>query len=303
MNKEIRHIIIKHLNGSKANQIEEFDYQANDTISFGRATHNDLQFDSQEDNAVSREHGNISKGESFGNFIITDKNSLNGTYVNGQKVNGSQSLNPGDEISLGAKGPRFQFDLNPRLSDSAATQLINIPAADATMEYNLETQEEPPKNGIGKETFERAIVTERKRSQKTLISVIAAVLLVATTLGYTFKDKLLPANNQGGTKDTIVVQPEMPVIPTQFSPEVIAKENVNKVVFIEFGFKLTHAPTGDDIYHYYESVKDEKTGQITQVPLFIEIEKGVIEPYLGLRKNVDVGAPIARAQRYACLSG
>ncbi|MEM8886546.1 MAG: trypsin-like peptidase domain-containing protein [Bacteroidota bacterium] len=296
MNKEIRHIIIKHLNGSKANQIEEFDYQANDTISFGRATHNDLQFDSQEDNAVSREHGNISKGESFGSFIITDKNSLNGTYVNGQKVNGSQSLNPGDEISLGAKGPRFQFDLNPRMSDSAATQLINIPAADATMEYNLETEVEPVKDGIGKETFERAIVTERKRSQKTLISVVAAVLLVATTLGYTFKDKLLPANNISGTKDTIVVKPDMPVIPTQFSPEVIARENTDKVVFIEFGFKLIHAPTGDDIYHQYTRQKDPKTGKEYLMPLFIEMEQGVIEPLLGLRKDVEEGAPIAMSQ-------
>lgn len=293
MNKEIKHLIIKHLNGSKANQIEEFDYQANDTITFGRSTQNDLQFDSEEDNAVSREHGSISKGSTLGSFTLTDNNSLNGTYINQQKITGTQPLRPGDEISLGVKGPKFQFDINPSLSDHAATQLINIPNVEATREYRVEEESAPAKDGIGKATFERAIVTERKRSQKTLISVLGAVLLVATTLGYTFKDKILPAQNDLPPQ---VIEKTTQIVQEAFSPEIIAKENTDKVVFIEFGFKLIHVPTGDDIYHQYTRQKDKKTGQEYLVPLFIEMEQGVIEPLLGLKKDVVDGAPIAMSQ-------
>jgi len=295
MNKEIKHIIIRHLSGSKANQIEEFDYQDNDTISFGRAASNQLQFDVEQDNAVSREHGVIEKGETLGTFTITDHNSLNGTYVNGQKLNGSRSLLPGDEVSLGAKGPRFQFDINPSLADNAATQLIQIPAADPTMEHSIVEEASIAKVGIGKETFQRAIVTERKRSQKTLISVIGAILLVTTALGYTFKDRIIPSKDDFASKtDTVkVITNTTTVVAEDFSPEKIARENSDKVVFIEFGFKLIHAPTGDDIYHQYTRRKDEKTGKEYLMPLFIEMEPGVIEPLLGLKKDVPEGAPIA----------
>lgn len=293
MSTEIRHIIIKHLSGSKINQIEEFDYQANDSISFGRAIQNQLQFDAEQDNAVSREHGTITKGDTIGLFTLTDNNSLNGTYLNGQKVTGSVTLKPGDEITLGANGPRFLFDVNPSLVSADATQLINIPAAAATAEYQIESSIEPQKAGIGKETFERAIVSERKRSKKTLVSVLGAALLVFTVLGYTFKDKILPTP---APTETQVVTHTTTVVEEAFSPEKIAKENTEKVVFIEFGFKLTHAPTGDDIYHQYSRQKDEKTGKEYLMPLFIEMEPGVVEPLLGLKKNVIDGAPIAMAQ-------
>lgn len=293
MSTEIKHIIIKHLNGSKANQIEEFDYQANDTISFGRATTNDLQFDSEEDNAVSRQHGSIAKGAVAGSFTLSDNNSLNGTYLNGQKITGTETLKPGDEISLGAKGPKFLFDVNPSMVDSAATQLINIPNMEATREFSVQEDDAPVKEGIGKQTFERAIVTERKRSQKTLISVLGAILLVGTTLGYTFKDTIFPEPLEPSTK---VVERTTEVVRDAFSPEVIARENTDKVVFIEFGFKLMHVPTGDDIYHQYTKQKDKKTGQEYKVPLFIEMEPGVIEPLLGLKKDVPVGKAIAMSQ-------
>lgn len=295
MNKEIKQIIIRHLSGSKANQVEEFDYQDNHTISFGRAASNHLQFDVDQDSAVSREHGMIERGETAGTFTITDHNSLNGTYVNGQKITGSHPIHPGDEVSLGAKGPRFQFDVNPSIADPAATQLIHIPAANPTMEHSIVEETTPAKAGIGKETFERAIFTERKRSQKTLISVIGAILLVTTALGYTFKDQLIPSKDDfvAGTDTVKVITNTTTVVEEAFSPARIAKENTDKVVFIEFGFKLIHAPTGDDIYHQYTRQKDEKTGKEYVMPLFIEMEPGVIEPLLGLKKDVVEGAPIA----------
>lgn len=290
MKSPIQHIIIKHLSGGKENQVEEFDYQANDSISFGRSAQSDLLFDSEEDTAVSRNHGKISKGEEAGSFFITDNNSLNGTFINGNKITGTHVIHPGDEIMLGAKGPRFLFDINPRLQQDAATQLIDLPGADATREMDIEepqAQSAPVKQGIGQQTFERAIIGERKRSQKTMISIIGGIVLVLSALGYTFKDNL-------AGKEVVKVLPgkETTIIET-FSPEKIARDNTDKVVFIEFGFKLIHTGTGDDIYHQYSLQKNNNTGKNELWPLFIEVQPGVIEPYLGLKKDVTHGAPIA----------
>ena len=289
MKQEIKHIIIKHLSGGKENQIEEFDYQSNHTISFGRSLENDLQYDSEQDSMVSRSHGYISKGTEPASFSITDNNSLNGTYVNGNKIAGSHILRPGDEVMLGAKGPRFIFDTHPSLGGSAATQLINIPNVQATQEMVLPEESAsvaPAHAGIGKETFERAIVTERKRSQKTLISVIGALVLVVSALGYTFRDQIVPPPPEP-------IEPPVVNIPVTLNPETIAADNMDKVVFIEFGYKLIHTGTGDDVYHHYSLQKDKKSGKEYLVPLYIEVEPGVIEPYLGLKKNVQYGAPIA----------
>ena len=294
MNQEIKQIIIRHLNGSKANQIEEFDYEANDQISFGRAAQNHLQFDAEKDTSVSRNHGTISRGSAPGSFIIKDNNSTNGTFVNGNKISGTVELHPGDEIMLGKNGPVFQFDLNPSPVDHAATQLIDI--SPATMEYSLEEESEAVKTGIGKDTFERAIVTERKRSQKTLFSVLGAAVLLVAALGFAFRGSLFSSGSDGMNDTVQVINNTQTVIQDAFSAEKIARENTNKVVFIEFGFKLIHAPTGDDVYHQYTTQKDKKTGKEYVVPLFIEMERGLVEPLLGLRKNVPLGAPIAMSQ-------
>ena len=104
------------------------------------------------------------------------------------------------------KGPKFSFDIYPRVQDNLATQVVNIgPEVGATQEVSLTAQEvgAPEKTGIGKETFERAIVNERKRSQKTTVSILAAAVLVLLTLGYTFRDSILP-------EPPVVEIPEMP---------------------------------------------------------------------------------------------
>ena len=291
MKEEIKHIIIKHLSGGKENQVEEFAYANADTISFGRAADSDIQFDSEQDAAVSRNHGQISKGSEPGTFTIVDKGSLNGTFVNGTKITKEEPVHPGDEITLGPKGPKFVFDIYPRVTHQAATQLVEIPSMEpATREIQFEEDLSPAPapsgQGIGKETFERAIVSERKRSQKTTVSIIAAALLVLLTLGYTFRDSILPEAPE-------VVIPDIPTYDEPIDIAAIAQTNTDKVVFIEFGYKLLHTASGDDVYHHYSLQKDEKTGKEYLVPLFIEVEPGVIEPYLGLKKDVTYGAPIA----------
>ncbi|WP_026103919.1 PrsW family glutamic-type intramembrane protease [Anabaena sp. PCC 7108] len=63
---------------------------------------------------VSRRHAvvrplSVSPDSRF-SWVICDLNSANGTFLNGQLLQGSQELHHGDRISLGADGPQFIFE-------------------------------------------------------------------------------------------------------------------------------------------------------------------------------------------------
>src|ERR1700683_487513 len=110
MNSSIEKYVIKYISGSKANQVEEFDFAKNQ-LSFGRAAENDIQFDPEQEVIVSRQHGTISKISSDPlKFTITDNNSRNGIFVNKTRVKGTVALQAGDEVQLGSNGPVFSFD-------------------------------------------------------------------------------------------------------------------------------------------------------------------------------------------------
>ncbi len=70
--------------------------------SLGRHPNNSIQL---LDKIVSKEHCTIElRGEAF---VLRDAGSLNGTYINGERVKGEQLLRHGDEISLGSTRARF----------------------------------------------------------------------------------------------------------------------------------------------------------------------------------------------------
>lgn len=286
---KINKIIIRHTQGGKSNQNEEFDFTKTNKITLGRSSDNDVQFDPDTDNGVSRQHAVITKGEGEGQFYIEDQQSLNGVFVNAEKISNKKELFAGDEIQLGLKGPKFTFDLNPRPQVVKATELMSV--YDATREMEIEEAVEvgntPQKESIGKETFERAIVQERKKSTFNVAAMMLGLVLIASALGYSFRDKLF------GQK-TIVENKET-VIKDDFDAASIAEKNMNKLVLIETGWKLSHAQFGDDIYHEYTVIKDPQTKQDVSVPIFLEVSQGVIEPLLGLRRNISNGEPIASA--------
>lgn len=67
------------------------------TITIGRLDTNDVTLT---DMSVSREHAQIIRFDD-GTYSITDLNSLNGTYVNGQRINGTATLNENDSVRIG----------------------------------------------------------------------------------------------------------------------------------------------------------------------------------------------------------
>ena len=66
------------------------------SLNIGRAENNDIVIASP---IVSAEHAIVSFVK--GNYIITDLDSTNGTFLNDKKISGSAIVKPGDEISIG----------------------------------------------------------------------------------------------------------------------------------------------------------------------------------------------------------
>jgi hypothetical protein len=53
-----------------------------------------------DDPEISRQHAKISRNPQ-GQLVVEDLASTNGTYVNGQRISGPQTLNPGDTVQMG----------------------------------------------------------------------------------------------------------------------------------------------------------------------------------------------------------
>jgi hypothetical protein len=81
------------------------DYRLNvGSTAIGRASDNDVVLD---DDTVSRQHALIREDQ--GHFTLQDRGSLDGTYLNGEKIRGAVTLQDGDEIGLGNTVLRFKI--------------------------------------------------------------------------------------------------------------------------------------------------------------------------------------------------
>jgi len=70
----------------------------------GRASDNEVVLD---DDTVSRQHALIREDQ--GHFTLQDRGSLDGTFLNGEKIRGSVTLQDGDEIGMGNSVLRFKI--------------------------------------------------------------------------------------------------------------------------------------------------------------------------------------------------
>lgn len=90
--------------GSRAGQRAGFD---KDVITIGRHPSNDFRFDPEKDPDVSSKHAEIRiTGQSA---TLRDLGSTNGTFVNGQRVQGDRGLGNGDVIGFGDAGPKLEI--------------------------------------------------------------------------------------------------------------------------------------------------------------------------------------------------
>ena len=202
-------IVIRHLSGSKVNQIDQFDLAGLQEITLGRDPKSTVAYDLQRDDEVSRRHAVIRiKNDKELYFRIADLNSSNGTMLNGERIGGEVELLPDDVVELGAGGPKFTFDVQPRPAslpsrtramstmgavDAAATRIVAATQAEAaTAERSVvpgtqergaattaTTSSTPARTPVGKATILRMLSDERRSSRQVWIAALAAVLVLA----------------------------------------------------------------------------------------------------------------------------
>jgi len=99
---------LRILTGVRAGRTQTFQQTL---ISIGRDAGSDLRFDPARDLDVSAAHAEIRGGP--GGYTIADKQSTNGTFVNGVRLTGSapHPLHDGDVIAFGADGPTVKVGL------------------------------------------------------------------------------------------------------------------------------------------------------------------------------------------------
>jgi serine protease Do len=209
---DIERIVIRHVSGSKANQIEQIPFVGLTEITIGRDPSSNIAFDSPRDDIASRRHAviRVVRGDQI-SFRLADLASSNGTFLNGERITEEKELLPEDTIGLGKNGLKFIFDVQPRpanlvsrtrvidINDPATTRVIktaeiaaSTAAQDVVTKGNISVEpaaqrfEPPPKPGIGKETVIRMLGEERRATSRVWISALVGVAAFAALGGGAF---------------------------------------------------------------------------------------------------------------------
>jgi len=264
-------IVLRHLSGSKQNQVEEFPLAHFRELIFGRDPSSSVKYDPNRDDLVGRQHAKILQDPADPNqFIITDLNSRNGTFVNRQRIVGSVRIGPGDTVQFGAGGPEFQFDLEPRpQSDMRPTRLEGTTASYGsspvtTPPTRMGAGSSPmapmgsmpmgpgptmPASGtVGKATVERMIAQNKSDSRKFIfIGGALLILVVVAVAGFLIYRQITSNKELSDTKAALSAA----AASAPMSPADIAKAYTNSVVYIEAGWKLIYTSNGGQVYHKF----------------------------------------------------
>jgi pSer/pThr/pTyr-binding forkhead associated (FHA) protein len=184
--KLMHRIILKHISGSKANQVDEFPVDQYKALTLGRDTDQTVHYDPDRDDLVSKQHARIFCEEGHDDkFLITDLNSRNGTYVNKRRISDTASIVPGDVIQLGPGGPEFQFDLEPP-PDSMLRPTREAEPVRETRESvsNPSLSSALTKPPVGRATVERMLSVYQQSSRRTLVNLAAIMVGVHESHDY-----------------------------------------------------------------------------------------------------------------------
>lgn len=290
--------IIRHLTGLKAHQEASFAASEFATpLTLGRDPASRVVFDDADD-AVSRQHARIERrGDGF---VLVDAQSANGLFVNRIRVDGETLLTHGDILQFGRGGPQASVHLDPPPAPaSRATRLVSDSAAKPTREVDpaaattLSGTEVPAASArIGRATVERLITTEKARSTRLTVNIVAGLIAVIGAFGVWQvlegqKRDTQTASQLKSERD--VAEAKIAAARQEAAAQVAAlesKANLSKrmkdayaasTVFIEVAWRLTDTATGRQIYH--ATVALEEKGN---VPAYVRTEDGSYEPLLQL---------------------
>ncbi|MBW4464591.1 MAG: PrsW family intramembrane metalloprotease [Pegethrix bostrychoides GSE-TBD4-15B] len=130
-------------------------------VVIGRDPRCQIVLDSQLYGSVSRQHVRISPiSTAPSGWQICDLDSANGTFINGQRLQGCRHLQPGDLISLSQTGPQFMFELRGAVSGTVTKEpasqpptepdlLIRTSSPPAKWGQNLDPARDPARDSAG----------------------------------------------------------------------------------------------------------------------------------------------------------
>ncbi|MGH6670827.1 MAG: trypsin-like peptidase domain-containing protein [Xanthobacteraceae bacterium] len=280
------HIIIRHISGSKANQVEQILLKDLREITIGRDPSSTINFDQRRDDVVSRRHALV-RVEGGGNpvFRLRDLGSSNGTFLNGEPVESEVELSPEDIIELGKDGAKFSFDVQPRPAswasrtrvidamDTTVTRAIASVAADSTAtheavayqgtkDFDSVVPADPPKAGVGKETVLRMLTQQRKSTSRVWMGSLAAVIAVFAVVGYWFyRHTLSVAATEVAQQTQAVQKSDNQMVAEKFNSLGLAPKQVydkygNTVVYIRVQWRLFDLATGKPVFQKVVKTRD-----------------------------------------------
>lgn len=300
-------IVLKHLSGSKANQVEEFPLNHVKELIFGRDPSSTVKYDPDRDDLVGRQHAKITQDPNDpSQFIVSDLNSRNGTFVNRQRITGTVRVNPGDVVQLGPGGPEFVFEIEPRPAGATkATRVVQAgPTAPATRvpggppptggpgfpQTTPAPQQQP--HGVGKATVERIVaqnVQQAKKSQsRTYLAVIAVVVVlfigVAGVGGFLVWRGMNSTSSQSAAEIATLKKGLDEAKATEtaaagMKPAEVVKNYGAAVVKIDVAWKLVSQAGNGLVYHQYTVYNGRPAA------LYVRTASGAIEPYLTYNSN------------------
>ncbi len=276
--------VLRHLSGSKANQVEEFPFAAFPELTVGRGGGTAVAYDPDVDELVSREHLKLTR-DGDDAYSITDLGSRNGTFVNKVQVAGTASIRPGDTVQLGEGGPEFVFDAEPR---PARETVIASPRAGragrATTLSPSRAEAAAPRPGVGRETVERMVGEAQRESQKktgVLMAVGVGALALAAVLFLALRPSPPPP------------APAEPAAPVTMTATELSRAFGDAAVFIETAWRLRNADTDKPVYHLYEQTT--VGGQTAVMPVYIQLPGGAVEPWITYNDPDGLNQPIRGA--------
>jgi serine protease Do len=308
-------IVLKHLSGSKANQVEEFPLNHVKELILGRDPSATVKYDPDRDDLVGRQHAKITQDPNDpSQFIVSDLNSRNGTFLNRQRITGTVRINPGDVVQLGPGGPEFIFEIEPRPAGSTkATRVAQtgpmaptMPGAPATrvpggpgpqqppptFPQTAPAQTAPPPHGVGKATVERIVaqnVQQAKKSQsRTYLAIVAVIVVlflgVAAVGGFFVWRGMSSASSKAsaevaGLKKELGEAKATEAATASMKPADVVNNYGKAVVKIDVAWKLVSQQGNGLVYHQYTMYNGRPAA------LYVKVSDGSIEPYLTYNSN------------------
>jgi serine protease Do len=317
-------IVIRHISGAKANQIELLPLGGPAEITIGRDSASAIAFTAPGDDIVSRRHAVIIiLQDDPATFKIKDLGSGNGTFLNGDKITGEAELLPEDTVELGKGGPKFIFDVQPRpLRMQARTRVLEAVPSNATRIMHAsdsaglaalsenervsgageaaQKSAEIPKSGVGKTTVLHMLRQERHAVNRSWMSAVAGLAVFVALGGGYFAWKY---SQDKQSEDLRFDHPDPKIVDNinninriqnniqqkfGMTPQEIVSKFGDSTVFVEVRWRLYDMQTGKPIFQKVEKHNNQ------EYPVFVRLpyNLGVVR-WLTLdddnRNNIPIG--------------